>query len=84
MPDGGIITNPVCNIKVDGQTADCFEGVLPGDYVVLSLADNGIGMTEEEADRAFEPYVTTTAVGKGIGLGLSMVYGFARQAGGFV
>jgi signal transduction histidine kinase len=50
---------------------------------MLSMADNGIGMTEEEADRACEPFVTTTAVGKGTGLGLSMVYGFAQQAGGF-
>ena len=53
------------------------------DSKTLTLADNGIGMTEEEADRACEPFVTTTAVGKGTGLGLSMVYGFAQQAGGF-
>ncbi|HJM92321.1 MAG: ATP-binding protein [Alphaproteobacteria bacterium] len=83
MPDGGIITNSVSNIEVDGQTADRFEDVFLGDYVMLSMADNGIGMTEEEADRACEPFVTTTAVGKGTGLGLSMVYGFAQQAGGF-
>ncbi len=45
MPDGGIITNSVSNIEVDGQTADRFEDVFLGDYVMLSMADNGIGMT---------------------------------------
>ncbi len=84
MPDGGIITISASNIHVDSRMARQFEEVTPGDYVMLSVADNGTGMTEEEVSRAFEPFFTTKDVGKGTGLGLSMVYGFARQSGGFV
>jgi len=54
------------------------------DYVCVSVADNGMGMSEETRDRAIEPFFTTKEVGKGSGLGLSQVYGFATQSGGFV
>jgi signal transduction histidine kinase len=58
-------------------------GLTPGRYVVVQIRDTGIGMSPEIAERAFEPFYTTKEVGQGSGLGLSQVYGFARQSGGF-
>ncbi|RMV01566.1 Signal transduction histidine kinase [Pseudomonas amygdali pv. myricae] len=60
------------------------DGLAPGDYVRLSVEDNGCGMAQDVIDRAFDPFFTTKPVGRGTGLGLSMVYGFIKQAGGHV
>ena len=60
------------------------RGVLPGSYVMVSVSDVGSGMSPETVARVFEPFFTTKEVGKGSGLGLAQVYGFARSAGGYV
>ena len=78
MPSGGRVT-----IRTDGYTAtDADPDLLPGRYLRLSVTDEGVGMTPEVVQRAFEPFFTTKPAGQGTGLGLSQVYGFARQAGG--
>ncbi len=79
MPEGGRLTIATRPRRVDGDLE------LPtGDYLELSVADTGSGMTPEVIARAFDPFFTTKGVGKGTGLGLSQVYGIARQAGGSV
>jgi PAS domain S-box-containing protein len=84
MPQGGTILIGTANITVtDADAAQNIDAV-PGDYVEISVTDNGTGMTPEVLSRALEPFFTTKEMGKGTGLGLSMVYGFARQSGGFL
>jgi CheY-like chemotaxis protein len=81
MPDGGTLTIETANTVLDArQAAECH--VPEGAYVVLSVRDTGCGMTPEVIERAFDPFFTTKPIGQGTGLGLSMVYGFARQSGG--
>jgi signal transduction histidine kinase len=78
MPDGGRLTIST-TIRTQGPGDPVLEA---GDYVDLSVADTGEGMSPEVIERAFDPFFTTKGVGKGTGLGLSQVYGVARQAGG--
>ena len=78
MPDGGTIRVETENVAVGSGR----EGLAPGDYVVLTVADAGCGIAPEILEQVMEPFFTTKEVGKGTGLGLSMVYGFARQSGG--
>ena len=81
MPDGGALEISTRNITLAAGQA----GALPaGDYVRVSVADDGEGMSEEVRARVFEPFFTTKEVGKGSGLGLSQVYGFIAQSGGTV
>ena len=85
MPDGGTLTIETHNSLVSAASDLAVGGqVAPGDYVVVSVIDNGQGMTAEIMAQVFEPFFTTKPVGKGTGLGLSQVYGFARQSGGHV
>ena len=83
MPDGGGITIETANTQLDELTAR--EHELPaGEYLSIRVADTGCGMSPETLRRAFEPFYTTKPTGQGTGLGLSMIYGFARQSGGQV
>ena len=81
MPDGGRITIETSNVWVDDATA-AQRDFAAGQYVMLSVTDTGTGMPPEVQKRAFDPFYTTKPLGSGTGLGLSMVYGFARQSNG--
>jgi PAS domain S-box-containing protein len=83
MPAGGQVTIRTANLRVD-RPVEGEEDLAPGEYVVLSVSDTGVGMTPETAARIFDPFFTTKPLGQGTGLGLSMVYGFVRQSGGQV
>ncbi len=81
MPDGGRLVVETANRSLDEHTADALQ-LLPGQYVSVCVSDNGTGMPADVIARAFDPFFTTKPIGVGTGLGLSMVYGFARQSGG--
>jgi CheY-like chemotaxis protein len=80
MPMGGTVTIKTANLRV--EQANQIAGIALGDYVVIAVADTGVGMTEAVREKAFDPFFTTKDVGKGTGLGLSQVYGVVRQSGG--
>ncbi len=82
MPGGGRLTIETHNIRLDQSYAALNPDVAPGDYVALAVTDTGSGMTPAVMARALEPFFTTKEVGKGSGLGLSMVFGFAKQSKG--
>jgi PAS domain S-box-containing protein len=82
MPNGGTMRIRTGQFKADRRYADARPDVEPGRYVMIEVADTGIGMTPDIRERAFEPFFTTKERGKGTGLGLSMVYGLLKQSGG--
>jgi PAS domain S-box-containing protein len=84
MPGGGCLAISTGTASLDERYRDTHPEVLPGDYVMISVTDDGEGMSESVRERAFEPFFTTKEVGKGSGLGLSMVYGFIKQSNGHV
>ena len=83
MPDGGRITIETSNKWFDDRGAR-ERDLPPGQYLGISVTDTGTGMSAETISRAFDPFFTTKPIGQGTGLGLSMIYGFARQSGGQV
>jgi signal transduction histidine kinase len=84
MPEGGRLTVETSNAWLDNVYADTQVDVQPGQYVLISVTDTGVGMTPEVIDRAFDPFFTTKGVGEGTGLGLSQVHGFLKQSRGHV
>ncbi len=84
MPDGGQLKITMFNQTLDADFCASNVNLSPGDYVVLSVADNGHGMTQNTLRRAFDPFFTTKPIGQGTGLGLSMIYGFCKQSRGHV
>jgi signal transduction histidine kinase len=84
LPDGGKLTIETSNASLDDAYAAANPEVTAGQYVLVSVTDNGTGMAPDVVSRAFEPFFTTKGVGKGTGLGLSQVYGFVRQSQGHV
>jgi PAS domain S-box-containing protein len=82
MPDGGKLTIETCNAHLDEAYIAAQRDVRPGQYVCICVTDTGTGMPQDVIGRAFDPFFTTKPIGQGTGLGLSMVYGFARQSEG--
>jgi PAS domain S-box-containing protein len=84
MPNGGKLTIETSNALLDQDYCRANPEVIPGQYVMIAVSDNGTGMTKDVVDRAFEPFFSTKGVGQGSGLGLSQVYGFIKQSKGHI
>jgi signal transduction histidine kinase/CheY-like chemotaxis protein len=84
MPGGGRLTIETANVELDSAYTSINSDAKAGPFVLVSVADTGVGMTPEVLKQVFEPFFTTKSDGRGTGLGLSQVYGFAKQSGGHV
>lgn len=84
MPNGGRLIVETTNRHLDSVFTAAYGSLTPGDYVELSVSDTGCGIPESVMGRVFDPFFTTKPIGQGTGLGLSMIYGFARQSRGHV
>ncbi|MFO0937274.1 MAG: PAS domain S-box protein [Gemmataceae bacterium] len=84
MPDGGRLTIGTRRISIENSDSPEPQSIRPGQYVELSVADTGCGMTDAVKAKLFEPFFTTKGVGKGTGLGLAVVHGVVKQAGGHI
>jgi PAS domain S-box-containing protein len=84
MPSGGTLIIETANTRLDEDYARRNPGVEPGEYVAVSVSDSGSGMPKDVLARAFEPFFSTKASGKGTGMGLSMVFGFVKQSRGHI
>jgi signal transduction histidine kinase len=84
MPEGGKLVVETSNQVLHRDFTAAYSNLEPGDYVMLSVTDNGSGMPQSVVSRAFDPFFTTKPIGQGTGLGLSMIYGFSKQSRGHV
>ena len=84
MPNGGKLTIEIADTILDEAFHKNHPDIVPGEYVVLAVSDNGEGMSEETKRRVFDPFYTTKAMGEGTGLGLAMVYGIVKQHDGHI
>jgi two-component system cell cycle sensor histidine kinase/response regulator CckA len=82
MPNGGKLTLATSNATIDAEYVSRFPEFKPGEYVMLTITDTGVGMSESIKARIFEPFFSTRAVGQGTGLGLATCYGILKQSGG--
>ncbi|VIO75085.1 CHASE3 domain-containing protein [Bradyrhizobium ivorense] len=84
MPNGGKLLFETSNVVLDEAYAETNPDITPGRYVLIAVSDTGTGMSQAVQDKVFDPFFTTKEVGKGSGLGMSMVYGFVKQSGGHI
>jgi len=84
MPDGGSLVVETSHLTLDEELCAHWPGMAAGCYVVVAVSDSGVGMDSPTLEKVFDPFFTTKPIGQGTGLGLSMVYGFAKQSNGHV